>query len=248
MESKKIQANQESEYCFPYHYVSRMPATGFAQHFVDSWGINYISTINFLLKNIEQLQLKSLIDIGCGDGRLTREIRIRFPSIELKGIDYSQRAIALAKAMNQDLIDLEYERIDVSAYAFPKKYDIAVLMEVFEHIPIDETDAFLSGVHRALKDGGVLLLTVPHINKKVEYKHFQHFSLETISSYLSPYFYIIEAIPFERKGILRRIFNKILCNKFYVLNNTKLLMYLYELHEKYLFNCNKEEEIGRAHV
>lgn len=248
MHQPKIVESQESEYCFPYHYVSKMPSEGFTQHFVDSWGINYVSTINFLLEQIEKIHLQSLIDIGCGDGRMTREIHIRFPSVELKGVDYSQRAINLAKAMNQDFTDIEYERIDVSEYSFPKKYDAAILMEVFEHIPIDETSIFLSGVHRALKSDGVLLLTVPHINKKVEYKHFQHFSVESISNYLSPYFHIIETIPFEKKGILRRILNKILCNKFYVLNNTRLLMCLYKLHEKFLFNCTKEDECQRIFI
>jgi len=248
MHQSKIKEHQESEYCFPYHYISKMPSEGFTQHFVDTWGINYISTINFLLDKIEKLQLKSLLDIGCGDGRFTREIHIRVPSLELKGIDYSKQAITLAKAMNQDFFDIEYEKIDISTCDLQKKYDVAVLMEVFEHIPINETEAFLFGIRRALKDGGILLLTVPHINKKVEYKHFQHFSIESISNYLSPHFHIKEAIPFEKKGRLRRILNFILCNKFYVLNNRNFLMYLYNFHAKYLFNCKSEDECQRIFI
>lgn len=248
MGKKEIQVNQESEYCFPYHYVSKMPSVGFTQHFVDSWGINYISTIDFLLKKIGSLSLNSLIDIGCGDGRLTREIHMRFPNIKLKGIDYSHKAITLAKAMNQDFLNIEYETADVSIHQFQKKYDAAILMEVFEHIPIEETDAFLSGVHRTLKAGGTLLLTVPHINKKVEYKHFQHFSIASISNFLSPHFYISEAIPFEKKGVLRHLLSRLLCNNFYVLNNKKFLSYLYKFHEKYLFNCADENECQRIFI
>lgn len=248
MHQPKIREHQESEYCFPYHYVSKMPSTGFTQHFVDSWGINYISTIDFLLKHIEKCQPKSLIDIGCGDGRLTREIHIRLPSIELKGIDYSLRAINLARAMNHEFPSIQYDTIDIASHDFPEKYDAAILMEVFEHIPLNETDAFLCGTHRTLRRGGVLFLTVPHINKPVEYKHFQHFSIESISNCLAPYFDVIEVIPFEKKGFSRRLLNKILCNNFYVLNNSKLLMYLYELHEKHLFTCSTEDECQRIFI
>ncbi len=248
MHQPKIREHQESEYCFPYHYVSKMPSTGFTQHFVDSWGINYISTIDLLLRYIEKHQPKSLIDIGCGDGRLTREIHIHLPFVKLKGIDYSLRAITLARAMNQDFPDIQYDRIDISTNDLPEKYDAAVLMEVFEHIPLDEADAFLRGTHRALKDGGTLFLTVPHINKPVEYKHFQHFSIESISNCLSPYFHISEIIPFEKKGFSRRMLNRLLCNNLFVLNNVKILRYLYSIYEKYLFNCKNENECQRIFI
>lgn len=248
MKNNNTQAYQESEYCFPYHYVSNMPSIGFTQHFVDSWGINYISTIDFLLQHIEKCQPKSLIDIGCGDGRLTREIHIRFPSIKVIGIDYSLRAIALAKAMNQDYPDIQYEKIDISKNDFSEKYDVAILMEVFEHIPLDEAEVFLCGIHRALKSGGILFLTVPHINKPVEYKHFQHFSVETISDYLSPHFHVAETIPFEKKGFSRRMLEKLLCNNLFVLNNKKLLKYLYSVNQKYLFNCIDENECQRIFI
>lgn len=248
MKHDRIQAHQESEYYFPYHYVSKMPSSGFAQHFVDSWGINYISTIVFLLNHIERSQPKSLIDIGCGDGRLTREIHTHLPSIKLKGIDYSSRAINLAQAMNQDFPDIQYDRVDLLSNNLPEKYDAAILMEVLEHIPPHEVHTFVCGVHSVLKPGGTLFLTVPHINKPVEYKHFQHFSVETISNCLSSHFHIIEIVPFEKRSFARRFLNKLLCNNLFVLNNGKLLKYLYSINEKYLFNCAHENECQRIFV
>lgn len=246
--AKSIAASQDDEYWFPYHYVSRIPSAGFRQHFVDSWGINYIATIVFLLDQIEKFKPTSLIDIGCGDGRLSREIHRRFPLMELKGIDYSLRAITLAKAMNQDLSGLQYEQIDITKVPTLNKYDAAILMEVFEHIPPNETSEFLSGVHRLLKKSGVLLLTVPHANKPVEYKHFQHFTMDSITNCLSSHFDVVEIIPFEKSGFARRMLNNILCNRFYVLNNDRLLKYLYDYHEKHLFTCTGEHECQRIFV
>lgn len=239
---------QESEYWFPYHYVSRMPSDGFRQHFVDTWGVNYISTIEFLLERLAALDIESLIDIGCGDGRLTREIALGLRPSKLLGVDYSRRAISLAQAMNQDLRNLSFVRADITAPHELGVFDVAVLMEVFEHIPLDMAMGFIEGVRRLVKPGGRLLLTVPHKNKSLEYKHFQHFSLKSISYYLQDYFDIVDIMPFEKRGLGRSVMNALLSNRFFVLNNRKALQYLYVWHKNRLFLCKNEDECQRIYV
>jgi SAM-dependent methyltransferase len=244
-----VQTAQEQEYWFPYHYVSTMPTQGFSQHFIDTWGINYVSTIDYVLKAIGgNKTAKSFVDIGCGDGRLTREIKLAYPDCRVAGIDYSQRAINLAKAMNQDLPEIDFFAQDIITQRVDDQYDAAMLMEVYEHIPLDKTNDFLIGVRSCLKADGVLFLTVPHKNKPLEYKHFQHFSFSTLREQLERHFSVIEMVPFEKGGLARRMINRILCNRFYVLNNKKLLGLLYKLHGKYLFNCETEDQCQRIFV
>jgi cyclopropane fatty-acyl-phospholipid synthase-like methyltransferase len=246
--SSLIASSQEAEYWFPYHYISKMPRTGFAQHFVDTWGINYISTIEFMLRKIAESAPQSIIDIGCGDGRLAREIHLNFSGMKIRGVDYSARAINLAKAMNQDAPTLDYEQLDILRSEFAETYDAAILMEVFEHIPLDQAEDFLAGVRSAVKPGGILFLTVPHANKPVEYKHFQHFTVDSITRYLSPHFDVTEVTPFEKKGPARRVINALLCNRLFVLNSHTLLRVIYEFHQKYLFYCAIEEQCQRLFV
>lgn len=244
-----VQTAQEQEYWFPYHYVSTMPSQGFRQHFVDTWGINYVSTIEFILRAIRNTKNKKyIIDIGCGDGRLTREIKCSFPDCAVTGVDYSQRAINLAKAMNQDIPDIDFFAQDIISKKINMRYDVAILMEVYEHIPLDKTNEFLMGVRSCLRDDGVLFLTVPHINKPLDYKHFQHFSFRSLREQLEPYFNIVEMVPFEKSGLARRILDSILCNRLFVLNNRNILQFLYKLHEKYLFNCETEDQCQRIFV
>src|SRR5262245_37977053 len=69
------QTLQEAEYWFPYHYVSQW-SPRFSQCFYDSWGIHYISTIEFLLEKLSALPFYSIVDIGCGDGRMSRELAL----------------------------------------------------------------------------------------------------------------------------------------------------------------------------
>ncbi len=243
------QKRQEDEYQFPYHYVAQMPSDGFRQHYVDTWGLNYVATMDFMLRRIEKLGVRSVIDIGCGDGRFTREIGLRFRELEsVVGVDYSSRAIALADTLNAGLPNVAFAKSDIIAESTDRIFDCAVLMEVFEHIPLDDTQKFLHAVRNRICTNGTLLLTVPHANKPLEYKHFQHFTIETLTRELANEFEIEEIVPFEKGGFRRRLINRLLCNRFFVLNNPGLLNKLYRYQEKNLFHCASEDSCQRLFV
>lgn len=243
-----VQLTQELEYRFPYHYVSVMPRDGFKEHYVDTWGINYISTIEFILQKISQHLRVYIVDVGCGDGRLTREIKLGFPECHVFGIDYSCRAIKLAQAMNQDIPDLNFLAIDITKERLERKYDMAILMEVFEHVPINECEIFLESLSSILNDNGQLLLTVPHSNKPLEYKHFQHFSVSSICKFLSKHFNVIEIVPFERRGLRRKLISKLLSNRLFTLNSRMMLNLIYKFQKKYIFMCDNEAHCQRIFV
>jgi 2-polyprenyl-3-methyl-5-hydroxy-6-metoxy-1,4-benzoquinol methylase len=242
-----VQARQEKEYAFPYHYVSHFEH-GFGQTFYDDWGIHYVSTIEYLLHRLRSLQWQSVIDIGCGDGRMSRELALHFPEHKVTGIDYSDRAIMLAQAMNADLPGLHFEKRDIIADIHPAKHDAMILMEVLEHIPPSDTPAFVAALHRQLVPGGHLLLTVPHINKPVEYKHYRHFDSASLRLALGPNFEILELVPFERHNLHQRLLRFILGNRYFILNHRGMLNRLYDHYRRRLFACRHEDECQRLFV
>lgn len=242
------QFNQEDEYCFPYHYVTQFANNHFKHSFLDTWSINYGTTIEYLLQEIDAEAGTRIVDIGCGDGRFSRELAIAFRSSTVLGIDYSRRAIALASAMNPDITNLQFQELDITKEQNHETFDIAVLMEVFEHIPIEDSRCFIQSVHSLLQDGGSLYLTVPHENKPLEYKHFQHFSVKKISNYLIPYFEIAQIVPFERVTWLRGVLLKILSNQFFILNNSRLLSMIYLWYKRNLFFCSSEKVCQRIFI
>jgi 2-polyprenyl-3-methyl-5-hydroxy-6-metoxy-1,4-benzoquinol methylase len=239
---------QENEYSFPYHYVTEFHDNWFRQHFVDTWGINYALTLEFMIERLNKIAPSSVIDIGCGDGRLTRELDIHATADRVVGVDYSKRAVQLARAMNQDRPDLEFFALDITAPHALESFDAAVLMEVFEHIPIDQAANFMQSVRGLLKPGAKLMITVPHSNKPLEYKHFQHFTSESLVRYLEPHFRVDEIIPFEKKSWSRRILDKLLCNQWFVLNNLRLLRVIYRSHKSQLFYCKSESDCQRLFI
>ncbi len=244
MNQDKVQQIQDEEYDFPYHHIPHYKQV-FSQCFNWSWGINYVATIEFLRDKLKQETFESLVDVGCGDGRLVKELRQDFPSKRVEGIDYSEKAITLARLMDSQG---KYHCVDILQKNFNQTYNIALLIEVFEHIPPDKGNAFLEAVTHLLNPGGILWLTVPHSNVPVEAKHYRHFSVKTISSCLSPYFDILEIIPFERKGKRKQLLDLLLANKLFILNSGRLKNIIYDYYKKNLFFVEKEEVCQRLYI
>ncbi|MDK9703216.1 MAG: class I SAM-dependent methyltransferase [Sulfuritalea sp.] len=239
---------QDDEYAFPYYYVARMPQPGFRQHFVDTWDINHISTIEFLLGRICAAASAFLIDIGCGGERLTREIALGTGIARVCGVDHSARTIALAQAMNQDLPQIEFRRERIAGGTGLGRFEAAVLMGVLEHIPPDEGPAFLGGA-RLLQSRGTLHLSLPHANKPLEYKHFRHFTKGTLLACLKPDFDVVAVVPFERiGGIRRRLLERLLCNGDFILRHQGMLDRAYRWCVRNLFQCDSEGDWQRLYV
>ena len=207
----KQQQEQESYYSFPYHYISSY--SPFNQVFNDPWGINYAATIEFLISTAKQVGVvERYLDIGCGDGRLVKELNHQFPKSRITGIDYSQRAINLAKAMYPQG---DFICHDITQSQLEKTFNAAFLIEVFEHLIPEQADYFIKAIDNMLENRSRLFVTVPHKNKMIEPHHFQHFTSKSLTSYFSKYFDIETIIPFERISIKKRYIDFILTNRFF---------------------------------
>jgi 2-polyprenyl-3-methyl-5-hydroxy-6-metoxy-1,4-benzoquinol methylase len=239
----KTQSIQEEQYALPYHYVPQYKE-GFSQTLEWSWGLNYVSTVEFIISKIGEEQFKTIVDVGCGDGRLTRELFFEFGGqANVAGIDYSPTAIRLAQAMNPNI---QFENVNIYSESNIEKYDVIVLMEVFEHIPLDQCEEFVLALYGMLNEKGCIYLTVPHCNKPIGEKHFQHFDEVKLEKYFRKYFDVEEVVFFENiYSIKYKIIKKLLSNKFFMLNNKFLLDYIYRYYKKNLFVADDEKRCSR---
>lgn len=242
---ERQQEKQELEFEFPYHYVPSYK-DNFSQLFVWSWSINYATAIEFVIKKIKehQAEIKIIYDIGCGDGRITKELHYEFNGKKVIGIDYSEKAINLAKAMSPSV---DFKCIDILHPHDLKRCDLVTLIEVFEHIPLDFCEAFVRSLFNILKDGGGVFLTVPHKNVPVSYKHFQHFNLTSIEKYFGDYFTIEDVEYIQRTPLLMRVFSKFINNRVYVIKSRFVNNLYYRFYKKYCFHAN-ENDCERMYV
>lgn len=241
---------QDAEYRFPYHYIVAFGDGHFSQTVSDTWGANYAAAAEYVLAQVGAKRRRAIVDIGCGDGRLARELALRFPSTAVRGIDYSERAIGLARAMNQDLPTLEFIAADVTRGDHARSHDCATLVEVLEHIPPEQASAFLAGIGQLLQPGADLFVTVPHANKPLEPKHFRHFTIDGLVAELGAHFDVVRAMPFERAGWSRWLLARLMHNRLFALTNRSLLDRIYAYHVERLFHCSGERDCQRifAHV
>ena len=100
---------------------------------------------------------ETLLDIGCGDGKITAEIAQHLPKGKVVGIDSSVQMINLAKTRypQQDYPNLDFVVMNACDLTFKAKFDIAFSNAALHWIA--DQKSVLSGVTRVLKASGYLL-------------------------------------------------------------------------------------------
>jgi trans-aconitate 2-methyltransferase len=109
---------------------------------------------------IDGLDLKGdecILDIGCGDGKVTAHLASLVPDGGVLGIDLSREMISFAanKYIPKNHPNLSFQIGDASCLRFQEEFDqvvsFACLHWVKDHLPV------LQGVRRSLKPGGRML-------------------------------------------------------------------------------------------
>ena len=234
----KTQSIQEEEYSFPYHYIPEISEEGFSQAKYWSWGYRYLGGLRVVIDQLNKISFNSLLDIGCGEGRFLREVSQHYPEKTFVGLDYSTRAISLSKLINPEL---HFIHMDIIKEETDEKYDLLTLIEVFEHIPLETAEQFVQSLSKALNKDGALLLTVPHKNRTLQAKHFQHFSSQSLKSYFEKHFVVEDEQYLLKSCRLSYIINKLLTNKYFILNHQELKNYLYKLYKKHCCVANEKD-------
>jgi 2-polyprenyl-3-methyl-5-hydroxy-6-metoxy-1,4-benzoquinol methylase len=229
---------QEEQYVFPYHYVPSLQDGNFRLHVFWSWGLNYLSSTEFLLELLQSEEFNSLADVGCGDGRFLRELSQVFPNKSLCGVDFSDRAINLAKALNPAL---DFRCLDITQEHQLGHFDVVTSIEVIEHIPQHELDSFISSMANLQQPGGRLILTAPHSNMGLQKKHFQHFSRDSLERALCHYYTIERYLFFDKRSRRVRYLRALLKNRFAVLNYQPLLNWVYKTYKRQGFHCTETD-------
>ncbi len=105
--------------------------------------------------------LKTIIDIGCGDGTYTYELQSCFTEISFTGIDPAAAAIELAKKKFPKVEYLVGDLLDPAT--FPKiKFDLGIIRGVIHHLP----DA-AQGIANATLLSDSLLIIEPNGNNPI---------------------------------------------------------------------------------
>ncbi len=200
----KEQEVMENRYRVPYNWCSRGHSRG--------WRAK--SGLWVLAHNLSgNLSGKKVLDAGCGDGWYTD--RISKEAGETFGADYSPRAIGFASLI---VSSAKFKVSSLLELPFPDNYfDVIFSFQVLEHIPPQDFDVAVGELARVLKDGGVLVASVPSVNRPMSSAHFRHFTLKSFSDAMSTHFFVEKALGQERHSMILHLLERLLENRFWLL-------------------------------
>jgi trans-aconitate methyltransferase len=111
-----------------------------------------------LLQKLDLLGNEIILDIGCGDGKITAEIAALLPRGSITGIDLSEEMIVLARQCfpSQAYPNLRFQTEDAARLPFEAKFTV-IFSNAAPHW-IRDNRPVLNGISRSLKPGGRILL------------------------------------------------------------------------------------------
>ncbi len=182
---------QEDQYSFPYHYLIEIK-NDYLNFKNFSYGFEYFTYLDLIKNRIFKLRPGSIIDIGCGDGKLIHELcrnQQFYNNIKrIIGIDKDKKAISFAEAFN------EYEKsrffVENILNFKSKSFDIGILMEVIEHFSDQDLNELIHKISELISIKGLLFVSVPSKNLKIQPKHYRHYNKHELIELFKKYFKI----------------------------------------------------------
>lgn len=98
----------------------------------------------------------TFLEIGCGTGFVLAEIEQSFPSLSLAGSEIYVSGLNYASTRVKNAA---FFQMDARSIPFDNEFDVVGAFDVLEHI--DQDQEVLRQIHRAIKPGGGVILTVP---------------------------------------------------------------------------------------
>jgi len=99
---------------------------------------------------------RSFLEIGCGTGSVLAAIAREHPAVAVWGSEVYLEGLQFARTR---VDSVRLMQMDARSVPFVEEFDAIGLFDVIEHI--EEDQAVLGQASRALKPGGILLITVP---------------------------------------------------------------------------------------
>ena len=126
-----------------------------------TWNKHTTAEVDYIASLIDQDN--KIIDLGCGDGRITNELGSR--GYTCTGIDFSKRKIEIAKSQQSG--NVRFFVKDIREFRSEKKYDIVIcIYDVVGSFPEEKENLkILETAHKCLQPNGKIIISV--MNKEI---------------------------------------------------------------------------------
>jgi 2-polyprenyl-3-methyl-5-hydroxy-6-metoxy-1,4-benzoquinol methylase len=134
----------------------------------------------------------SILEVGCGDGLATEQLRRAFPKAAITGIDIQP---AVGRLFRGDRAGVTFlaEKLDPFVARHRGSFDLVVICDVLHHVRVPERSVLLRRAAEALRPAGALVL------KEWE----RRANLPHLVAWFSDRFITGDRVRFETAGALR---------------------------------------------
>jgi trans-aconitate 2-methyltransferase len=126
-----------------------------------------------ILRNARKAGLRDgsrILEIGCGIGTVTSLLAKADPNGRILAVDISPKSISIAAQNLRVHRQVEFLVSDMRDFEVKDRFDMVVLPDVIEHIPLDDHAHLFATIARHLAPDGRVLINVPNA-ELLEYLH-----------------------------------------------------------------------------
>jgi 2-polyprenyl-3-methyl-5-hydroxy-6-metoxy-1,4-benzoquinol methylase len=144
-----------------YEYLSKV----YDELMTDVSYPDWAKYLSILLKENGVLKKSTLLEVGCGTGSIS--IELKKMGFDLIGLDISEEMLRKAEEKAREAgVIIPFICQDVSEVELHKKVDaVLAVCDVINYIHIDDLSIFFKGIYNALKPNGVLLFDISSLYK-----------------------------------------------------------------------------------
>jgi|GEM_PF-437854 len=112
-------------------------------------------------KTIGLLPNHNVLEIGCGIGTLSSLLIPYLREGSIFCCDLSSESIKYAEETYKNFLNVEFQALDASDFVLDRKFDMVIMPDVCEHIPIELHNRMFKNISKMLKREGVVYIHIP---------------------------------------------------------------------------------------
>lgn len=114
-----------------------------------------------MAKRIRENNVKSVLDIGCGEAGYIKKLASKFPGTQFNGIEISEEVTEKAKKLTIDNDNIEVENADLWDYHPQQAFDMVMMNNVLHYIDLEKREALIYELAGWVSPGGILSFVTP---------------------------------------------------------------------------------------